>query len=57
MERDPVCGMQLPPGQEGANVNYEGRAYHFCSAECRRLFEGDPRKYSAEAQAGERAGS
>jgi Cu+-exporting ATPase len=45
MERDPVCGMQLAPGQEEANLNFQGRTYHFCSAECRRLFESNPKEY------------
>ena len=49
MERDPVCGMELQPGQEGASVNYQGRGYHFCSAECRQTFEQDPKQYAASS--------
>lgn len=45
LEQDPVCGMTLRPGQEVANVNYEGRTYHFCSNECRELFLKDPKAY------------
>ncbi len=44
-ERDPVCGMQLKPGQEEANVTYQGETYHFCSVECRELFLKDPTHY------------
>jgi YHS domain-containing protein len=46
-ERDPVCGMELRPGQEEASVNYQGRTYHFCSAECRDLFLKTPSQYQA----------
>jgi YHS domain-containing protein len=50
MERDPVCGMELRPGQEAASLNYQGRGYHFCSVECRQDFEQDPKKYTSGAQ-------
>ena len=50
MDRDPVCGMELKAGQEGASLNYQGRGYHFCSAECREMFEKDPKQYVSEAQ-------
>ena len=46
MERDPVCGMELKPGQEAASLNYRGRGYHFCSVECRQAFEQDPKRYA-----------
>jgi len=45
MERDPVCGEKLLPGQEGANANYQDRTYHFCSTECRNLFLKNPSQY------------
>jgi YHS domain-containing protein len=52
MERDPVCGMELRPGQEGASITYQGRTYHFCSRECRDLFAKNPAEYlKTEAQA------
>src|SRR5690242_6676694 len=41
-ETDPVCGAVMRPGQEAANVNYQGHTYHFCSDECRKLFLSDP---------------
>ena len=53
MERDPVCGTELQPGQEAASLNYRGRGYHFCSVECREMFERDPKRYAApEDEAG-----
>jgi len=42
---DPVCGMQLDPGQIEAQASYEGQRYDFCSEECRRLFEANPQQY------------
>ena len=45
MERDPVCGMALRPGQEEANANYQGKTYHFCSSECRAEFLKNPSRY------------
>jgi YHS domain-containing protein len=49
VERDPVCGMLLKPGQEEANTTYQGRTYHFCSAECRDVFLKDPSSYAERA--------
>lgn len=48
MERDPVCGMSMRPGQEGANTNYQGQTYHFCSAECRDEFLKHPDRYAGK---------
>ena len=45
MERDPVCGMTIRPGQEAANFNYQGQTYHFCSNECLDLFRKNPNQY------------
>jgi YHS domain-containing protein len=45
MERDPVCGAQLRPGQEGASITYQGQSYRFCSVECKREFEKNPKSY------------
>lgn len=54
MERDPVCGMELQPGQEEASLNYQGRGYHFCSVECRQTFERDPKQHAGQALESER---
>ncbi len=42
---DPVCGMELQPGQVGAQTQHQGKGYSFCSEECRRLFEQNPEEY------------
>jgi YHS domain-containing protein len=43
--------MELMPGKEEAEVQHQGRTYHFCSRECRDLFVKNPSDYvKAEAQ-------
>lgn len=42
---DPVCGMELDPGQIEAQSSYQGTEYDFCSEECRRLFDENPEEY------------
>lgn len=42
---DPVCGMQFESGQAVAQTNYKGRAYFFCSDDCRQTFEENPEEY------------
>ena len=49
---DPVCGMELTPGQIEAQSQYEGKRYDFCSVECKRLFDENPKKYVDETSAG-----
>lgn len=46
MERDPVCGMTLRPGQEEASHTYQGNRYHFCSEECCKMFQQNPKEYT-----------
>lgn len=42
MERDIVCGMQVDPKTTTLKIEYEGKAFYFCSASCKRTFESDP---------------
>lgn len=42
---DPVCGMEVEPGQTKLVSVYKGRSYWFCAEGCRRAFETDPEKY------------
>ncbi len=46
---DPVCGMELDPGQIEAQSSYQGKEYDFCSEECKRLFDDNPQDYLSEA--------
>ncbi len=42
---DPVCGMTVDPASARGSVEFGGKTYHFCSAQCVRKFEQDPAKY------------
>ena len=46
---DPVCGMQLDTSQAAAQTVYEGQAYYFCSEECRKTFEENPKEFLESA--------
>ena len=39
---DPVCRMLLDPHRAAARLEHAGAEYHFCSAECRLVFEAEP---------------
>jgi len=43
---DPVCGMELGPGEVAATLTMEGEERAFCSDECLRRFVAAPEKYS-----------
>ena len=42
---DPVCNMKLADAY--VSVEYEGKTYGFCSANCAEMFEAEPAKYLA----------
>lgn len=42
---DPVCGMEIDPGQ-AVQATFESRSFHFCSEHCRRAFQEDPERYA-----------
>ena len=44
---DPVCGMELGPGEAAATLTLEGREQAFCSDECLRRFVAAPEKYGS----------
>ena len=43
--KDPVCLMSLDLREAGAMSIYQGRAYYFCSAACKKQFNSDPEKF------------
>lgn len=43
---DPVCGMSIESEKAHASETYQGRTYHFCSAQCQRSFKADPAKFA-----------
>lgn len=45
METDPVCGMQVDPKTAAGQSDYEGKTYYFCSDDCKKQFDKDPKQY------------
>jgi heavy metal translocating P-type ATPase len=43
--KDPVCGMDVDPVASDHHREYDGFAYHFCSAHCQAKFDADPAEY------------
>lgn len=43
--KDPVCGMEFDSSQAEAQTIYQGQAYFFCSQDCRRTFEDNPKEF------------
>ncbi|WP_051631095.1 YHS domain-containing protein [Afifella pfennigii] len=43
-ERDPVCGRSFRKRTAKTSV-FDGRVYHFCSRDCREVFEAAPDLY------------
>jgi YHS domain-containing protein len=44
--RDPVCGMDVAPGQ-GYTKMHGGREYRFCSRACLDKFDANPDRYAS----------
>jgi YHS domain-containing protein len=45
IDRDLVCGRIIRPEEMAFFCSYKGRKYHFCSSDCRNVFEKKPDKY------------
>lgn len=43
-EKDPVCGMEV--NDNGIETSYLGKTFHFCSEQCKKLFNLNPNKYA-----------
>lgn len=48
-EKDPVCGMEFDSSQAVSQTTYQGQAYFFCSEDCRRTFEENPKEFVGKA--------
>ena len=48
MAKDPVCGMDIDPKTAAGKSEYKGQTYYFCSDECRKKFEKEPKRYVKE---------
>jgi Cu+-exporting ATPase len=42
---DPVCKMEVEPGEEAGKSVFQGKTYYFCSDEDKQLFDKNPEKY------------
>lgn len=51
MIRDPVCGADVTHEQYVFCLEYKGDKYCFCSVQCRRRFETEPKDYARPALA------
>lgn len=45
MVTDPVCGMQITPGEAAGTTEYAGTLYYFCSRACKQQFDANPSTY------------
>ena len=43
--RDPVCGMEVRKSTTSLVSDHFGHTFHFCSEQCRKLFDINPNKY------------
>ncbi len=46
MARDPVCGMNVDEQNSTIQVDFESRTFHFCSEECKEVFQTNPGPYA-----------
>jgi YHS domain-containing protein len=45
MTKDPVCGMTVSREDMAGESHYQGRAYYFCSPQCKERFDANPQPY------------
>jgi len=48
---DPICDMNVEAGSAAGKCDFDGQTYYFCSFHCQKLFQTDPAKYLAAAEA------
>jgi YHS domain-containing protein len=46
VDRDPVCGTIVGRDDAAEKSEYQGRAYYFCSADCKERFDRNPLPYT-----------
>ena len=47
--KDPVCGMMIDSNTAADRSTYRGVTYYFCSVDCRRAFDKEPKQYARAA--------
>ena len=50
---DPVCGLEVKPGEARFTSTYQGRTYYFTDPDCKRMFDEDPEAYVGESESEE----
>lgn len=45
MAKDPVCGMNVNEKTTKFKSEYQGKAFYFCSAQCKKTFDSNPGKF------------
>ena len=50
MDRDPVCRTVIRPAQELASITYRDQVFRFCSPECKKEFEKNPKTYANQVE-------
>ena len=50
--RDLVCGKVVEEKHAALKTSYAGETYYFCSKDCQRNFELDPRHYVGQPRVG-----
>jgi Cu+-exporting ATPase len=49
--KDPVCNMDVDPGNARGRTEFKGQTYYFCCSGCKGRFQADPEKYLSPAPA------
>ncbi len=49
MATDPVCGMEVEERTAAAKSEWQGKTWYFCSDECKRRFDQDPKQFAISA--------
>ena len=49
---DPICGMEVEPGNAAGKHVYNGQTHYFCSHHCLAKFKEDPEKFLKSAASG-----
>jgi len=50
MVKDPVCGMEIRPGQAAAQEEQDGHTFYFCSEACHNTFLNDPHHFGTHSR-------
>jgi len=47
--KDPVCGMEVNPGEAAGSLTHGGQTYYFCSTHCLEKFRSGGEKYAIKS--------